>query len=87
MTAALLSILVTLAATLVKKLIQHYQANDAHEVGRLQAVEKGLRDAKTALEWKVGAVGDPAAGELRVRDDAQPVPVPGDGAGPGRAPD
>lgn len=84
----LASILIALAAALVKVLLQQRQAaGDAHEVGRLQAVQKGLIDAKTALEWKVAAGSDPAAGELRVRDGAKPVPLPGDGADPGRAPD
>jgi hypothetical protein len=88
MTAALLSFLVTLAAALVKVLLQQRQAaHDAHEVGRLQAVQKGLIDAKAALEWKVAAGSDPAAGELRVRPAAGAVPLPGDGADPGRAPD
>jgi len=82
------SFFAALAAALVKVLLQQRQAaNDAQAVGRLQAVQKGLIDAKTALEWKVGAVGDPAAGDLRVRDGAKPVPLPGDGAGSGRTPD
>ncbi|MGL4296250.1 MAG: hypothetical protein ACRCTG_11080 [Aestuariivirga sp.] len=86
--STLASLLIALAAALVKVLLQQRQAaNDAQAVGRLQAVQKGLLDAKTALEWKVAAMGDPAAGDLRVRDGARAVPLPGDGAGAGRAPD
>lgn len=68
----LASLLIALAAALVKVLLQQRQAaNDAHDVGRLEAVQKGLCDAKAALEWKVGAVADPrGAAALRVRAGA-----------------
>lgn len=80
----LASILIALAAALVKVLLQQRQAaNDAHEVGRLEAVQKGLLDANAALEWKVGAVANPAgAAELWVRDGAGAVPLPGRAADP-----
>ena len=55
--STLASLLIALAAAIVKVLLQQRQAaGDAHEVGRLQAVQKGLLDAKAALEWKVEAV-------------------------------
>lgn len=74
------SILIALAAAIVKVLLQQRQAaGDAHEVGRLSAVQKGLLDAKAALEWKVEAVADPrGAATLRLRDGAGRIVVPGD---------
>ena len=80
--SALASFFVSIAAALVNTLLQQRRAaNDAHEVGRLQAVQKGLLDAKAALEWKVGAGADPrGAARLRVRADAGRFVAPGDDA-------
>ena len=70
--STLASFFIALAAALVEVLLQQRQAaNDAHAVGRLQAAQEGLLNAKQALEWKVGAVANPrGAAGLRVRDGA-----------------
>lgn len=80
---ALASILIALAAALVKVLMQQRQAaNDAHEVGRLSGVVMSLENANAALKFKAQAGSDPAAGDLRVRDGAGNVPLPGGDADP-----
>lgn len=80
---ALTSILITLAAALLKVLLQQRQAaNDAHEVGRLSGVVMSLENANAALTFKAQAGSDPVAGDLRVRDGAKPVPLPGRDADP-----
>lgn len=80
----LASILIALAAAVLKVLLQQRQAaSDAHEVGRLSAVVASLEHANAALKFRAQAGSDPAVGDLRVRDGAGAVPLPGDDAGPG----
>ena len=83
MTAALASLLISIATALLRTILQQRQAaNDAHEVGRLSGVIANLEAANVALKFKADAVRDPAgATDLRVRDDGKRIKLSGDDAG------
>ena len=75
MTAALASLLISIATALLRVILQQRQAaNDAHEVGRLSGAIHNLEAANEALRFKAEAARDPAgAATLRVRDDAKRI--------------
>lgn len=74
----LASIIAAVLVGILKSLLENAQARgDLTRATTLEVELGNARRIQDALLYKVAAADDPASGDLRVRDGAQAVPLPG----------